>query len=330
MPKDADETSQLLVENLESIPMKDVVNRLEKRYLISYLHRLVLKDPDSCVEYHDLMVRLYAQYQRESLLNFLKLSTNYRLEEALKTCEEYKLIKEVVFLYSRMGNLRLALQYIIESQRDINEAIEFCKEHQDPELWRYLIYYSTDKPEFMGTLLKNIGTHISDPIELIDRIPSGCEIEGLMPALVKILQDYQLQISLEQSCRDLMAKDCFSLLQKQIRCQTQGITVKEDQLCDHCNQPLLNDSMMADNISQTRTIAADGIVVGASGSSRFLSQSQVPTNSLNDLVVFGCHHVFHEECCTDSRPTLETDLTSKILTCRVCMLEKDYDNASIS
>lgn len=334
MQMDADETSQLLIENIEMIPPKDIISKLErdksKLYLLSYLHRMVLKDPDSCIEYHDLMVRLYAQHQKGSLMNFLKLSTNYRLEEALSVCQEANLIKEVVYLYGRMGDLRIALKYITESQ-GIGEAVEFCKEHQDPELWQDLIAYSMDKPEYVGVLLKNIGTHINDPIGLIDRIPVGCEIEGLMPALVKILQDYQLQISLEQSCRDLMSKDCFSLLEKQIRCQTQGITVKEDQLCDHCNQPLLNDSM----IDQSRSPL--GVQVGqessnsvspASGDSR-LNQSTSGGTSLNDLVVFGCHHVFHEECCANASPTntLDSDeLSNKLLTCRVCMLEKDYDN----
>lgn len=325
MQIDANETSQLLVENIELIPMKRVVERLERyksqKYLVSYLHRLILKDPDSCIEYHDLMVKLYAQHQRESLLNFLKSSTNYRLEEALRICKEANLIEEVVFLLSRMGDLRVALRYIIESQGDINEAIEFCKEHQDPELWQDLILYSMDNPEFISILLKNIGTHINDPIELIDKIPVGCEIEGLMPALVKILQDYQLQISLERSCRDLMAKDCFSLLEKQIRCQTQGIAIKEDQLCNHCNQPLLNDSIV-DNLSQTRSVVTNEQTSGQSGSKLSDQQSSNQASS-NDLVVFGCHHVFHEECCIDSTVP---DLDTSIKTCRVCMLEKDYDN----
>ena len=353
MQIDSSETAQLLVENIESIPMRRVVERLERfktqRYLVSYLHRLTLKDPDSCVDYHDLMVKLYAQYQRESLLNFLKLSTNYNLEDALRICKEANLIKEVVFLLSRMGDLRVALSYIIESQGDINEAIEFCKEHQDADLWQDLIVCSMNNPEFISVLLKNIGTYISDPIDLIERIPADCEIDGLIPALVKILQDYQLQISLEKSCRDLMAKDCFSLLEKQIRCQTQGIAIREDQLCDHCNQPLLGENLV-DNLSQTNKSGANaGATVGQSAeiapdrAKMFLQQQQqqeqpdggsppVNLSTSNDLVVFGCHHVFHEECCADSdasSPSGPLDSDGPMMatkTCRVCMLEKDYDN----
>lgn len=330
MQIDAEETSQLLVENIDSIPMRDVVERLERykseRFLVSYLHRLVLKDPDSCIEYHDMMVKLYAIHQRESLLNFLKLSTHYRLEEALEICKEANLIKEVVFLHGRMGDLRVALKYITESQDSITEAIEFCKEHQDPELWQDLIMYSMDKPEFIGALLKNIGTHINDPIELIDRIPVGCEIEGLMPALVKILQDYQLQISLEQSCRDLMAEDCLGLLEKQIRCQTQGIAIREDQLCDHCSQPLMSDAAL--NLAETLETGSTGVDILSSGAGQLSGSSSVITGSnSNDLVVFGCHHVFHEECCANSS-SADLDMASKVFTCRVCMLEKGDDTVA--
>lgn len=323
---DASETSQLLVENMESIKMQYVVEKLEKRYLVSYFHKLVLKDPDTCIDYHDMVVKLYAQYQRESLLKFLKLSNRYRLDEALRICQEENLIKEVVFLCSRMGDLRTALKYITESQSDdktkIREAIEFCEEHQDPELWQDLILYSMDKPNFIGALLENIGTHINDPIELIDRIPNGCEIDGLIDSLKKILQDYQLQISLEQSYRDLMATDCFSLLRDQIRCQTQGIAIKEDKLCDHCKQPLLNDSMLADDLSQTRSLGPESSVIGVPSGSKTGQLNSTQAN-LNDLVVFGCHHVFHEECCADSA-TLDSELSTKLLTCRACMLKKDY------
>lgn len=313
MQIDAEETSQLLVENLDSIPMKDIVERLERykseRFLVSYLHRLVLKDPDSCVEYHDMMVKLYAIHQRDSLLNFLKLSTHYRLEEALEICKEANLIKEVVFLHGRMGDLRIALRYIIESQESITEAIDFCKEHQDPELWQDLIMYSMDRPELIGPLLENIGTHINDPIELIDRLPVGRKIEGLMPALVKILHDYQLQITLEQSCRDLMAEDCLGLLQKQIRCQTQGISIREDQLCDHCSQPLMSEAVLKAVESMD-----NGLDLGETSWRSNLGVA-------NDLVVFGCHHVFHEECCG----IVDPDTANKAFTCRTCMIEKGAD-----
>lgn len=45
-----------------------------------------------------------------------------------------------------MGNTRDALRLIMDQLNDINQAIEFCKTYDDPELWEQLIGYSLAKP----------------------------------------------------------------------------------------------------------------------------------------------------------------------------------------
>lgn len=45
-----------------------------------------------------------------------------------------------------MGNTKQALWLIMEKMDDVDEAIEFAKEHDDSELWDDLIAYSIDKP----------------------------------------------------------------------------------------------------------------------------------------------------------------------------------------
>lgn len=45
-----------------------------------------------------------------------------------------------------MGNTRDALRLIMGQLKDINQAIEFCKTYDDPELWEQLIGYSLAKP----------------------------------------------------------------------------------------------------------------------------------------------------------------------------------------
>ena len=47
---------------------------------------------------------------------------------------------------------------------------------------------------FIRGLLENVGAEI-DPVQLIRRIKNGLEIPGLKFALIKILQDYNLQVS---------------------------------------------------------------------------------------------------------------------------------------
>lgn len=48
--------------------------------------------------------------------------------------------------------------------------------------------------EFITALLHNVGAHI-DPIKVISKIRKDMEIPGLRDSLVKILQDYNLQVS---------------------------------------------------------------------------------------------------------------------------------------
>jgi hypothetical protein len=73
--------------------------------------------------------------------------------------------------------------------------------------------------------LNNIGTYV-DPEQLIDKIPNGLQIKGLRDALVKILQDYRVQISLLEGSSVIMAKDCLSLMDKQIKYVKKGIRVE--------------------------------------------------------------------------------------------------------
>jgi hypothetical protein len=236
----ADEASKLLIENQDTIPVELVVKKLKPQpfLLFSYLDRLVHKDPEVCSSHHGLLVDLYAQYAPEKLIAFLRSSNHYQLEKALEICRRKNLFNEVVFLLGRMGNTKEALQLITDELNDINYAIEFCKEHSDTELWEDLIKYSMNKPCFIRVLLQNIGTHMADPIALIHRIPEGMEIEGLMQALVKILQDYNLQTSLEDGCRRVLVSDCFGLMQKLNKQQKKGLPVNEDFLCHGCQRKI--------------------------------------------------------------------------------------------
>lgn len=68
-------------------------------------------------------------------------------------------------------------------------------------------YNATFFPAFITELLHNIGTHV-DPIILIEQIQEKMEIPGLRDSLVKILQDYNLQVS----C--VIRTDFFSLFHR--------------------------------------------------------------------------------------------------------------------
>lgn len=74
---------------------------------------------------------------------------------------------------------------------------------------------------FIRGLLENVGAEI-DPIRLIRRIKNGLEIPGLKAALIKILQDFNLQISLLEGCQTILHGDSSDLAKKLHSDQTSG------------------------------------------------------------------------------------------------------------
>jgi hypothetical protein len=183
------------------------------------------KDSNLSRDFHTMQVVLYAEYQREKLLKFLQNSQYIILAQAQKELQERNLVPEIVYILERMGQIKKALQLILHAIKDVNQAIEFCKKHNDKDLWEDLINYSLNKPEYIIGLLNNIGTHVN-PVDLIDRIPNGVKIKGLRDALVKILQDYRVQLSLLEGSKNIISGDCFNLMKKKINVVKHGISVE--------------------------------------------------------------------------------------------------------
>ncbi|KXJ25131.1 Vacuolar protein sorting-associated protein 41-like [Exaiptasia diaphana] len=254
---------KMFLDNTDKVPVDDVVRQLSKRPELQhmYLDTLLQKDPEAGQDYHELQVALYAEYERDRLLPFLRNSNYYPLQKALAECEQRHLIPEMVFLHSRMGNNKKALHLIIEELQDVEKAIEFCMEQNDEDLWEDLIKCSLDKPAFITCLLHNIGTHV-DPIKLIQRIPAGMNIPGLRDSLVKILQDYNLQISLREGCEKILVKDSASLMQRLNKVQQRGVGVDDETTCSGC---------------RANVIAED-------------------SRNASNILVFFCKHVYHEDC----------------------------------
>lgn len=98
-----------------------MVKQLEEKphYLYMYLDSLFDKDPQFCLPYSDRIVELYAEYDHDRLMPFLRASNFYDLEKALKICRERDYVTEMVFLLGRMGNNKQALMLIIERLGDV-------------------------------------------------------------------------------------------------------------------------------------------------------------------------------------------------------------------
>ncbi|KAF8967466.1 vacuolar assembling protein VPS41 [Flammula alnicola] len=231
------EAIQLLVDNIHSIPITRVVQQLLQRpyYLFLYLDALVHKDSQLVTGFADL--QMYAEFATSRLIDFLRASSSYNLEMAYKECQERDLVPEMVFLLGRMGNNKQALTLIIERQGDVHRAIDFAKEQSDDDLWEDLLKYSETRPAFIRGLLENVGVEIS-PIRLIRRIKNGLEIPGLKEALIKILQDFHLQISLLEGCQTILNGDSSDLSRKLQRNQSSGFFLSPTSLCKMCSRPL--------------------------------------------------------------------------------------------
>ncbi|KDQ15510.1 hypothetical protein BOTBODRAFT_31824 [Botryobasidium botryosum FD-172 SS1] len=241
----------LLVDHTHSIPIARVVQQLQARpyYLYLYLDALFEKDPYLASEFSDRQVQLYAEFAPTRLIDFLRASNYYSLEQAYSICKERDLVPEMVFLLGRMGNNRQALNLIIERLGDVHRAIDFAKEQNDDDLWEDLLRYSETKPTFIRGLLENVGAEI-DPIRLIRRIKNGLEIPGLKEALIKILWDFNLQISLLEGCQTILHGDCTTLAERLRFRQTGGFFGSAATPCLVCRNPLFIPSVLAQPSSQ--------------------------------------------------------------------------------
>lgn len=257
------EALKLLVNNTNQIPVKHVVAQLRdaEPLLHRYLHELFQKSQTIASDFHSLQVELYAKYDPPLLLKFLQQATAIDLDRAKDFCESHQLWPELAFILGRMGNMREALRIIMDKQRDIERAIEFVRSQDDKDLWMVLIDHSMSNPEFISGLLQHMGaTEHVEPIELIRQIPDGTDIPHLRDHLVKILSDYNLQMSLREGCNAILKSDVVSLMHRMYVSQRRAVRVDQVHVCASCN----------------------GRVIGCANDT--------------GLVVFYCGHFYHQRC----------------------------------
>lgn len=201
-----------------------------------YLHELDRVDKSG--KFHGKLVELYAKFNRNKLLPFLKRSNSYPIEDALSICTTKLYYPEMVYLNGRMGNTTEALVIIIENLKDIQMAIDFCKEHNDMDLWNHLIKKSLERPENMTKLLDGIAGFINPEI-LVNKIKIGQNIPGLNKSLIKMLCDLRLQVSTQDGCNTILVKDYFDLFDKLVRNQQKAMTMSSDSICGKCRRDII-------------------------------------------------------------------------------------------
>ena len=201
-----------------------------KRQIVSRFQaaeeRLLVQEGKALVsDYADTAVVLFAEYDRELLMQFLKSSATYNLSQASQICAERDYVPELVYLLSKEGRMAEALRLIIDSLDDVSQAISFAKEQNDASLWDDLLDYAMNKPRFIRGLLEEVGTSI-DPLKLVRRIPLGLEIEGLRDGLARMLKEYEVQESISGGVARVLRGEVHQALQERSQGLRKGIRLE--------------------------------------------------------------------------------------------------------
>ncbi|KAG9532275.1 WD domain-containing protein, partial [Aureobasidium melanogenum] len=240
-------------------------------------------------QYGDLAVTLFAQYNRELLMDFLRSSTSYTYEKASHICEEKQYNPELVYLLSKTGQTKRALFLIIRELGDVSQAISFTKEN--PDLWDDLLDYSMDKPKFIRALLEEVGTSIN-PITVVRRIPNGLEIEGLREGIGKMIREYEIQHSISDGVAKVLRGEVTSGMDVLRAGQKKAVKFevtheKLDEVEVHADPvPIINgNDMDADGTDHS---PKPGHCVGC--------KEAFHQDERETLIGFNCGHVFHLSC----------------------------------
>lgn len=261
-------------------------------------------------QYGDLAVTLFAAYNRELLMDFLRSSISYTYEKASHICEEKHYVPELVYLLSKTGQTKRALFLIIGELGDVSQAISFTKEN--PDLWDDLLDYSMDKPKFIRALLEEVGTSIN-PITLVRRIPNGLEIEGLREGIGKMIREYEIQHSISDGVAKVLRGEVTSGMDVLRAGQKKAVKFevnheKLDEVEVHTDPvPILNGTGMEE--VGTGHSPKPGHCVGCEEmfhqDGKFCQQTSMmdirfDTNTgfveSETLIGFNCGHVYHLSC----------------------------------
>lgn len=212
----------MLVNNIDQIPIHTVAEQLEDLpdYLFDYLDAVSLYhtieyNSEIYRKFHEKQLELCVKYNPKKLLQFLRTSTFYNMDNAYILCESHHppLYVEMVYLLSRMGNIEKALEIIIENLEDAEMAIELVEKSQDDKLWDNIIIKCVNHPKFLSGILEHAGSHV-DPRIIISQIPEGNKIPKLKQKLIKVISDYTAQMQLRVCCNNILKDDISNILHK--------------------------------------------------------------------------------------------------------------------
>lgn len=190
-----------------------------------YLHAVFRMDADQAPKYHNQLLKLYVDHGSPGMLfNFLRTSTHYSLDRALKEIggpKGYKkgqLADERVYVLSVMGDLNSAMDILLDEQGDTFAAIDFASDHGDTALWERLIEHARTHADTLAALLDSPAGGKVDPVRLIPLLTSEMRIPHLRDRLHRILVDAALERALREDAAAALHYDASELLNSLDEC----------------------------------------------------------------------------------------------------------------
>ena len=215
-----------------------------------------LGDGTDYPEFHDVLVKLYAEFDAIQLRQFLHISMHVTLSKALNECQK-QLSKNTdqkcqdnlndcyQFILHRMGNFREALEVILVRLKNVAKAVQYVEKQADKSLWNELIERTVNNAgKLMPELLDAIKGHPKvDVRDLIDKIPPQLHIEGLRQKLIAIFEEFGREKSVTHGTTNILRNDCLKLKERLTQQARQGILINNSQneesfFCTICNVPL--------------------------------------------------------------------------------------------
>ncbi|CAD6185573.1 unnamed protein product [Caenorhabditis auriculariae] len=265
MKINSDRALRLLLDNEDSVPASYVMDKIARqpKVQMAYLTKLLARNEGS--EFADKAVQLYAEYDRKKLLPFLRKNEHYHINRALSICKQKNYVEETILLLERGGNHVDAINLMVATYKNIEKAVEYCKEQEDRDLWMHLIDAVVRTPEHFAKLLIQASGSL-DPLIIIEKIPLDTEIPDLRDSLSRVLVDYEAHVGLQKGCKEAMLGDNRVLLDGFLVTNSAAVYVHGNKVCHLCGAPVLK----IDERIQT------------------------------GLRMFPCGHVFHNSCSTEA------------------------------
>ena len=258
--------------------------------------RLAIEGRSLVNDFADTALRLFAEYNRELLFEFLKASSSYDLSLASTICKERDYIPEYVYILAKEGRTKDALFIIIEKLDNVSQAIAFAREQGDIDLWEDLLNYSVNKPAFIRALLEEAGTSI-DPINLIRKIPEGLEIMGLRESLTRMIREHELQHSISEGVARVFRGEVLVGMTQLRSGQKRGVRFDMPKdIPPASGQDLRKRRRQRRRVDDTSKIKIGQCSACGEPFENDSYLEELSADNSEPLLSFTCSHVFHLSC----------------------------------